>query len=441
MNPFFLVATLSIAAAAPLAQDPAPAAPEQAPSTDQPAAQEPAPADAPAAAPAAAPADKAPPPFTLGRAADKPGKSPYATDMRLDHPPRVYVIPMEGLMGIDIHPTVYDRILKDLKTQKPDLVVFRLASADGTGNDKYMEAVNEAQKEDKIDPRRLASGITDYRDLSAKLHTELEDVPTVMYVQDSRGVSCVYALAWPYMFMAPSARISGLDVVAALGGGNDADIKAKMFSAWTGISKGILVQAGRPQELCDALVRPDRKLSADIEGRSTKWRSDTLGSWYVIDTTDEVAARFNSKVAEDTGLADGVAEDMADLMSLLGYPEFVTIDSGEKLFRDTNSAWRKRYRESKKWMEEFQQPMDGPQDLGKRKQILEKMQQAFKQSPQFAKMWEWTRGLTEDQLKLLIEQLTEQIRSYQKQQQGSGGGRSGGGRSGGGGGRGPAGPM
>jgi hypothetical protein len=64
------------------------------------------------------------------------------------------------------------------------------------------------------------------------------------------------------------------------------------------------------------------------------------------------------------------------------------------------------------------------------------MQQAFKQSPQFAKMWEWTRGLTEDQLKLLIEQLQEQIRSFQKQKQGSGG-RSGGG----GGGRGPAGPM
>ena len=186
-------------------------------------------------------------------------------------------------------------------------------------------------------------------------------------------------------------------------------------------------------------MRPDRKLSADIDGRSTKWRSDTQGSWYVIDTTDDASARFSSKLAEDTGLADGVAEDMSDLMSLLGYPEYTTVDSGEKIYRDNNAAWRRRYRESKKWMEDFQQPVDDPKDLGKRKQILEKMQQAFKQSPQFAKMWEWTRGLTDDQLKLLIEQLTEQIRSYQKQQQGSGG-RSGGGRSGGGG-RGPAGPM
>jgi hypothetical protein len=53
-------------------------------------------------------------------------------------------------------------------------------------------------------------------------------------------------------------------------------------------------------------------------------------------------------------------------------------------------------------------------------------------------MWEWTRGLTDDQLKVLIEQLGEQIRTYQKQKQGTTGG-SGGGKGGGRGG--PAGPM
>lgn len=433
MKTLLFAATLTACASA-FAQSDSPAMP-----TGQDAPAEAAPAEATPATAAPAPSEpvKAPPPFTLGRSVEKPGKSPFATDMQLDRPPNVYVIPMEGYMGVDIHPIVYDKILKDVKEKKPDLVVFRLSSSDGRGTEKYMEAVNEAQKEDKIDPRRLASGITDYRDLAAKLRTELASVPTVMYVQDSRGVSSVYALAWPYMFMSPDARIAGLDIVASLGGGNDADIKAKMFSAWTGIAKGILELGGRPQELCDALVRPDRKLSADIDGRSTKWRSDTLGSWYVIDSTDEVSARFSSKVAEDTGLADGVAVDMPDLMYLLGYPEYTLVDSGEKIFRDTNAAWRKRYRESKKWMEDFQEPMEDERDLAKRKQILEKMLANFKQSPQFARMWEWTRGLSEDQLKLLIEQLTEQIRAYQKQKQST----SGGGRSGGGGRGGPAGPM
>ena len=59
----------------------------------------------------------------------------------------------------------------------------------------------------------------------------------------------------------------------------------------------------------------------------------------------------------------------------------------------------------------------------------------FKQYPSFAKMWEWTRGLTDDQLKILIEQLTEQIRGNSQKKSGSGttGGKTGG--------KGPAGPM
>ena len=437
MKPILLLAAFTVSAAA-FAQSDAPAtAPATAPGATPQQEETPAPATAPVVAPAAPAAPvKAPPPFTLGRtAANKGGKSPYATDTQLGHPPVVYVIPMEGYMGIDISGLVYDKIIKDVKEKKPDLIVFRLNSADGRMNDKYMEAVDSARKDDKINPLRLASGITDYRDLAAKLHNELDTYPMVMYVQDSRGISCVYALAWPYMFMAPDARIAGLDIVASLGGGNDVDIKAKMFSAWTSIAKGILELGGRQQELYDSLVRPDRTLSADIEGRTTKWRSDTAGSWYVIDTSLEAAARFTAKSAEDTGLTDGIAVDIPDLLFLLGYPEYTLSESGEKIFRDYNSTWRKQFVESKKWMEDFQQPMEQASDLGKRKQILEKMQKMFKQYPSFAKMWEWTRGLTDDQLKILIEQLTEQIRGNSQKKSGSGttGGK--------GGGKGPAGPM
>ena len=440
MKPILLLAAFTVSAAA-YAQSDAPATdPSSAPDAAPQQEETPAPAPAPVAAPAA-PAGpvKAPPPFTLGRTvSSKKGKSPYATDTQLGHPPVVYVIPMEGYMGIDISGLVYDRIIKDVKDKKPDLIVFRINSADGRMNDKYMEAVDSARKDDKIDPRRLASGITDYRDLAAKLHNELDTYPTVMYVQDARGISCVYALAWPYMFMAPDARIAGLDIVASLGGGNDVDIKAKMFSAWTGIGKGILELGGRPQELTDALIRPDRTLSADIDGRTTKWRSDTAGSWYVIDQSMEVSARFTAKSAEDTGLTDGIAVDIPDLLYLLGYPEYTLSDSGEKIFRDYNTAWRKVFVESKKWMQDFQEPMEQASDLGKRKQILEKMQKMFKQYPSLAKMWEWTRGLTDDQLKVLIEQLTEQIRGNNQKKSGSGTGGKTGGK---GGGKGPAGPM
>ena len=71
------------------------------------------------------------------------------------------------------------KIIADVKAKKPDLIVFRLNSSDGRMNEKYMEAVNEASKDDKIDPRRLASGITDYRDLAARLHNDLDSLPCV----------------------------------------------------------------------------------------------------------------------------------------------------------------------------------------------------------------------------------------------------------------------
>lgn len=379
------------------------------------------------------PSDK-PAPLAMGQRGSPFGKSPYASDTLFSKPPSVYVIPMDGQMGTDIHPLIYERIVKDIKEKKPDLLVYRLKSNDGRSIDKYMERENNAMRGDRVDPRRIASMVTEYRDMAMKLHEELRDYPTAMFVEDARGMSCMYALAWPYMFIAPNGRVAGLEIVGALAGGNDADIRAKMYSAWTGIAKGVLEQGGRSQELSDALVRPDRLLSADIEGRTTKWRADTLGSWYVVDQSNDQSARFTAKTAEDTGLAEGIAEDVDDLMILLGYPEHTSIESGEKIYNDYKNAWHKRFDESEKWMEDFQQPMEDERDLGKRKQILEKMQALFKQYPPVARLWEWKRGLTDDQLKLLIEQLSEQIRAAQKAKQRGGSGGGGGGRGPGGGG-------
>jgi uncharacterized membrane protein YgcG len=55
-------------------------------------------------------------------------------------------------------------------------------------------------------------------------------------------------------------------------------------------------------------------------------------------------------------------------------------------------------------------------------------------------MWEWRAGLTDAQMQLLIENLTEQIKQIQKERRGNSGGGTGGGgggRLGGGGGTGP----
>ncbi len=401
--------------------------------------------DVPAATEPAAPTEPAKPakPFSLARTGvDRKGKSPYAADMRLSAPPKVYVIPIEGQMGTDIHgeingkPGIYEKVIADVREQKPDILVFRIKSGDDRNPDKYMEAVRAQMKEDKIDPRRLASGLTEYRDLALQLRTELGDYPAVAYVQEARGVASLFALAWPYMYVSPEGRIAGLDIVGSLGGGNDADIRAKMFGAWTGIAKGVLELGGHENSLTDALVRPDRVLSCDIDGRSTRWRNDTGGDWYVVDQSMDQSARFNAKVAEETGLADGIANDMDDLMALLGYPEYEQVATGEKIFGDYSALWRKRYDDCKKMLDDFREPMEDGRDLPKRKQLLEKIRSMAKQYPPLARTLEWRFGLTDAQMAVILEQLNEQIKDYQRQRRNSGG--SGGG--GGGGGRGPMGP-
>jgi uncharacterized membrane protein YgcG len=133
---------------------------------------------------------------------------------------------------------------------------------------------------------------------------------------------------------------------------------------------------------------------------------------------------------------------MDDLMYMLGYPEYVKVDSGKKIFDDYTAAWRKRFAETQKLVEEFQQPVDDPiKDLPKRKAAMEKVRAICKQYPPLARMWEWRAGLTDAQMQLLIENLTEQIKQIQKERRGNSGGGTGGGGGGrlggGGGGTGP----
>jgi hypothetical protein len=187
----------------------------------------------------------------------------------------------------------------------------------------------------------------------------------------------------------------------------------------------------------EALVRPDRVLSADIAGRRTMWRGDTKGRWIVVDNSMDAAAGFSSQAAEDTGLSEGTAENVEDLLGLLGYPEFSVVGNGEKLYADSVRSWRAKWADVKKALQDFQKPMDDEaKELPGKKVLVQKVLQAVKQSPQVAQMALWKYGVDQTQLEILLKRIEEQIRQAQKSR--TGGGRKG---SGGGGGGGPGGPM
>jgi hypothetical protein len=146
-----------------------------------------------------------------------------------DRPSRVYVIPLTGQMGTDIHPTIYEDIIEDVREVKPDLVVFRLNSADIDTNDHIAN-----------DDRREAGfwgELEGYRDMMIDLKNEI-DVPEdrqIMWIEDAVGASTLLAMSWPTVYMSEGARLWGFDAVQGFAAGwSDPDVRATMYAAWVG---------------------------------------------------------------------------------------------------------------------------------------------------------------------------------------------------------------
>jgi hypothetical protein len=337
--------------------------------------------------------------------------------------PKVYVVPFTGQMGTDISMQLVDIVIEDVRKQKPDIIVYALKSADIDRND-YLKNDNP-----------MEFGMPDiekYRDMVKKLHEDLRDVPQVMWVEDSVGFASLMALGWPHLYMNSDARLYGLSKVAALAGGwQDADVAAKMLAAWTGIGKGILQQGGYPLELGDAMIFPEKTLSVKFDGRSVVWLTDTTGSWVVDANDKDATANFNASLAEDTGLADGLADSLEDLMFLLGYREFTKVESGEKLAKQYVDDWRKALERCEEWMRDASEVEDSIAGFGKRKSLYEKVVGAQKQFPAVEARMQRMGLPGRMQLELEIDNIKKEIQRAREAEKanrnGGGGGGAGGG--------------
>ena len=67
-------------------------------------------------------------------------------------PPKIYVVPFgmdgKGQMGTDIHSSVFQKVIKDVKAKKPDLVIIRLESAE-VGKKEYSGAEMDSLRDRK----------------------------------------------------------------------------------------------------------------------------------------------------------------------------------------------------------------------------------------------------------------------------------------------------
>ena len=329
--------------------------------------------------------------------------------------PKVYVFPMTGQMGTDISPQLVDIMIKDIKKQKPDILVMQLKSADIDRND-YLK---------NDDPQEFGMPlIEEYRDMVRRIHDELPEVPQIMWIEDSVGFSSLVGLGWPNMYMKSDARLFGLQNVARLAGGwTDPDVAAKMLAAWTGIGKGIIQVGGYPLELGDAMIFPEKMLSVKFDGRKVVWLTDTTGVW-IVDGSNEGVVNFEANLAEDTMLSDGTADSLDDLMFLLGYREFTQTESGPKLAKQYVTDWRKALERVEELAGDVEEAEPTVQGLSKAKSSLERILAAMKQYPAVATR---LRMKTTD-VQIQIDNIKKDIERVKEAEKGNrGAGSSGGG--------------
>ncbi|MEY3141649.1 MAG: hypothetical protein RLY21_142 [Planctomycetota bacterium] len=337
--------------------------------------------------------------------------------------PNVYVVPLKGQMGTDISMQLMKMYVEDIKKVKPDIIVLELFSAD----------VNQNFYLPDDDTGEFGLGILEeYRDMVKMFREDLRDIPQVMWVEDSVGFGSLLALAWSDMYIRSDGRLMGLARVSQMAQGwDDPDVASKMMRARVGIGNGFLQQGGYPLELGEAMMTPDETLSIKFEGRKVVWLPNTTGTW-IVDGTKENVANFSATLAEESGLADGVADDLDDLMFLLGYREYNRLENGEKLGARYVEDWRKAFERCKDWMRDASEVDGDAAGLGKQKSLYEKVVAAIKQYPaiEYRMRMEGLPGRV--RLELEIENLRKEIQRIRDAEKGSrgSGGSSGGGRPG-----------
>lgn len=254
--------------------------------------------------------------------------------------PGVYIIPMQGQMGTDVHASIYQDVVEEIHEAKPDLIVWALKCAD---TDQEFGQLDDPAETGRID-------LDHYRGLVNLLQDDpfLKNVQQVMWVHDSEGISSVVALAWPEMYMAPKARLQGLQQLFDGIDQNvsDDDVKAKFIAGVVAMSNGFLQAGGHPTQLGEAMINPGHKLAASWHGREVWWTLNGEGD-YVIDGSDEETALFTAKTAEDFGISDGTAETLDDLLMLLGYREYRLVDGpAERKLEEYQANWRRAYEQA-----------------------------------------------------------------------------------------------
>jgi len=294
-----------------------------------------------------------------------PARSPFAAASGIKGNPKVYVLPMQGIPGLDFDGQLVKDVLKDIGESKPDLVVIDVDAG----------SVGGKPDDVRIDPRRQLSAISGLRDDIAVLHAGLQAVPVAVLVRNGSGLYGVAALAWPTIFLAPAGSIGGIDFGAAAPGVSDADIRAKMAAACEGMAMGITELGGHDGAQTDLL--------------------------FASKAIDAAAARTAK-------LSSGECADVAGVVKALGYASSVAVGNGAAITAKASTGWRSELVAVQGMLSKFQESLDGPADIAGRIELMKKVKAQMEFSPRLARVLEWSVGLNVEQAAELIAALEKQ---------------------------------
>jgi len=348
-----------------------------------------------------------------------------------EHTKRIYVVPMDGQMGTDVNAEVYEEVVSDIRAQNPDYLIIKLRSRD-TEDRLYTRWGREEQSAND------SEFLDRYRELVSLFRDELRDIPQVVWIEDSEGISSVIAMAWPDMYMMPGARLGGLARAAGnfLGVKDDFNTLGKYREAYMAWLKGFAEYGGYDLKLLDAMVRPEFLLSASWKGRNVDWTLDANGE-YLVDGSEDFTVAFRAKSAEDFGISKGTAETLDDLALLLGVREYVVLDSqAQAHFDKYKEDWRRVLDQCQTLWNDHTQFLgwatgeDTVRYLGRAKDCLEKIVAAIDRYEAVEVRLARNHGISKTYLTIMIEQMNEQLRAARGGGRNAGAGAAGGGGTG-----------
>ena len=363
----------------------------------------------------------------------------------------IYIVPMRGQFGTDIHPELYEPIIEHIKEIKPDMIVFHIDSHDYKDvDDEVVDIMENTGRPEQADSSYPA--LKPMAELRQAFQDELGDIEQVCYVEDAKSAASLLALSWETIYIDPEAELGGAVVVWARMAApvmKDSQKYGKYLRAIMGDVRGLVQYGGWDdadrREFIRALVVPEAMATTTWRGREAIWYRDKRGD-FVVDEFNELPSKPNiqsllqatinlsGEQAEQLLVVDGTASPdrfVKDILAQLGHRRYQVVGNATEQVETHRKAWRKAAKRARDNFMLYRRMSQG--------QYMYQLQAALKSIGSYISAIKNDKAVkTRMQLERLptnsldLEMMREQLKdTIRRRKQGGGGGGRGGGGGGG----------